>query len=106
MTDDLEPSAYEDGFARAALPPRELWPRLDISALRARYPQKINAAAEILDAAQEDLQKSQIEDRLCDRVLRTRLHLVSEPTKLVLQVRHAGIGRHSNREIRARADRV
>ena len=51
MTDDLEPGTYVDGFARAALPPRELWPKLDVSALRARYPLRINAAAEILDAS-------------------------------------------------------
>ena len=53
MTSELLPSAYEDTFARAALPPTELWPRLDIAALRVRYPAEVNAASEILDRAAE-----------------------------------------------------
>ena len=56
MVDTLTPSetaatAHLDTFARDHLPPRELWPELDLSgvpelAARAR----VNAAAEFLDA--------------------------------------------------------
>jgi 2-aminobenzoate-CoA ligase len=48
---DLAPSAYEDNFAGASLPPRALWPRLDFEALRGLYPAHVNAATEILDRA-------------------------------------------------------
>lgn len=49
------PSAHVDPFIRSQLPPRELWPELDYSAehLR-RYPDRLNACAELLDAAVED----------------------------------------------------
>jgi len=47
----LAPSVYEDGFARASLPPLALWPRLEIKALGERYPAVVNAAVEILDRA-------------------------------------------------------
>ena len=49
----LAPSVYEDGFARASLPPLALWPRLEIKALGERYPAVVNAAVEILDRALE-----------------------------------------------------
>ena len=42
-------SAHVDTFARDHLPPRELWPRLDLGGLN--YPPRLNAAAELLDAA-------------------------------------------------------
>ncbi|HEX4926418.1 MAG TPA: AMP-binding protein [Burkholderiales bacterium] len=47
-------SAHVDRFIRSQLPPRELWPNLDFSAphLR-RYPDRLNACAELLDAAIE-----------------------------------------------------
>jgi 2-aminobenzoate-CoA ligase len=51
MIADIEPSTFDDPFARTALPPPGLWPRLDIEGLRARYPLRINAAVEILDRA-------------------------------------------------------
>jgi 2-aminobenzoate-CoA ligase len=53
MIADLAPSTFEDDFARAALPPPEFWPWLDVAGLRVRYPLEINAAVEILDRAVE-----------------------------------------------------
>jgi 2-aminobenzoate-CoA ligase len=48
----LDPSAYPDHFARRGLPPAELWPVIDHAALaRLNYPKRVNAAAELLDAA-------------------------------------------------------
>jgi len=47
----LHPSAYADGFARAHLPPREQWPELVFDATTAAYPERLNAAAALLDAA-------------------------------------------------------
>lgn len=47
-------SAHVDAFARDALPPRELWPELDFSRLPSlQYPEQINVAAALLDAAVE-----------------------------------------------------
>ncbi len=44
------PSAQRDGFARASLPPRELWPRMDYGTLPElnAYESRINAAASLL----------------------------------------------------------
>ena len=47
----LHPSAYADGFARAHLPPREQWPELVFDVTTAAYPERLNAAAALLDAA-------------------------------------------------------
>jgi len=47
------PTAHQDTFARDNLPPRDLWARIDYSAvpeLRA-YPDRMNAAVELLDKA-------------------------------------------------------
>jgi 2-aminobenzoate-CoA ligase len=50
----LDPSAYEDNFARNGLPPAELWPVIDQVALsRLGYPSRCNAAVELLDRAVE-----------------------------------------------------
>ena len=50
----LDESVYPDTFARDGLPPRELWPMIDVEALAAlRYPKRMNAAVEILDRALE-----------------------------------------------------
>ena len=50
----LDPSAYEDQFARNGLPPAELWPVIDRDALsRLAYPARCNAAVELLDRAVE-----------------------------------------------------
>ncbi len=46
----LHPSAYEDGFAREHLPPVEQWPVMEDGDLpELRYPNRLNAAAELLD---------------------------------------------------------
>jgi 2-aminobenzoate-CoA ligase len=48
----LNASAYPDTFARDHLPPPHLWPVFDQKALdAAHYPKRMNAAAELLDAA-------------------------------------------------------
>jgi 2-aminobenzoate-CoA ligase len=48
----LDPSAYADSFARDHLPPFDLWPAIDGEALAALgYPQRVNAAVELLDGA-------------------------------------------------------
>jgi 2-aminobenzoate-CoA ligase len=48
----LHPSAYSDGFARDNLPPLDEWPVIEDAGLpELRYPQHINAAAELLDKA-------------------------------------------------------
>lgn len=45
-----EPSAHVDSFARDHLPPDELWPEMDYSALpELAYPARLNCAAELLD---------------------------------------------------------
>jgi 2-aminobenzoate-CoA ligase len=48
-------SAHVDPFIRSQLPPRELWPTLDYSAPHlAGYPDRLNACAELIDAAVEE----------------------------------------------------
>ena len=49
----LGPSAYVDTFARDGLPPMGLWPRLILSGEYA-YPDRLNAATELLDNAVRD----------------------------------------------------
>jgi 2-aminobenzoate-CoA ligase len=50
----LEPTAYEDHFARENLPPETLWPVMDYDALpELAYPKRLNAAVELLDRAVE-----------------------------------------------------
>ena len=45
-----EPTAHVDTFARDHLPPREMWPVLDLSTLpELGYPPRLNCAAELLD---------------------------------------------------------
>jgi 2-aminobenzoate-CoA ligase len=48
-----EPTAHIDSFIRDHLPPRELWPTMDYTALPelAAYPRRLNAAVELLDMA-------------------------------------------------------
>jgi len=44
------PSAHVDHFVQAALPPRELWPRMDYSGIpELQYPDRLNCAVELLD---------------------------------------------------------
>ena len=47
----LHPSGYADSFAREHLPPPEQWPELVFDASTSAYPARLNAAAELLDAA-------------------------------------------------------
>ena len=50
----MTPSAYADAFARDHLPPRELWPDFVLPAGSAfAYPERLNAAAALLDGAAE-----------------------------------------------------
>jgi 2-aminobenzoate-CoA ligase len=44
-------SAYVDQFAREMLPPQDLWPEISMGELR--YPERLNCAAELLDAMVE-----------------------------------------------------
>ncbi|MGW4892542.1 AMP-binding protein [Kitasatospora sp. NPDC004240] len=46
---DLSPSAYPDTFARDHLPPRRLWPVLEFTTEPLRYPERLNAATELID---------------------------------------------------------
>ncbi|WP_125099071.1 AMP-binding protein [Leucobacter chromiireducens] len=45
----LSPSAYTDTFARDMLPPQEAWPRLEFTLPELQYPDRLNAAAELID---------------------------------------------------------
>lgn len=45
------PTAHRDTFARDRLPPRKQWPRLSFDLPELRYPQRLNAAAELLAPA-------------------------------------------------------
>jgi 2-aminobenzoate-CoA ligase len=51
MTSTLTASAYTDHFARAHLPPPELWPELRFDLPQLQYGQRINCVAELLRAA-------------------------------------------------------
>jgi 2-aminobenzoate-CoA ligase len=48
---ELSPSGYEDGFARANLPPASEWPQFLFDLPGLQYPQRLNCVAELLDAA-------------------------------------------------------
>ena len=47
----LSPSSHVDGFARDHLPPPDEWPEFLFELPALRYPERINCAAELLDAA-------------------------------------------------------
>ncbi|MFD1658745.1 AMP-binding protein [Streptomyces caeni] len=47
-SDSGAPTAHHDTFARDHLPPREQWPRLRFDLAGLRYPERLNAAAELL----------------------------------------------------------
>jgi len=51
----LSPSAHADTFCRDNLPPDGLWPDLEFTLPELQYPERINAAAELLDATAEKL---------------------------------------------------
>ena len=46
----LSPSAHTDTFCRDNLPPDGQWPDLDLATAGLRYPDRLNAADELLDA--------------------------------------------------------
>ena len=48
----LSRSAHVDSFARDNLPPREQWPELLLDRPELRYPERLNAAEELLDAVE------------------------------------------------------
>ncbi|MEV6602059.1 AMP-binding protein [Actinoplanes sp. NPDC051346] len=47
----LSPSSHTDTFARDHLPPFHQWPHLEFTTDRLRYPDRLNAAAELVDVA-------------------------------------------------------
>lgn len=49
----LTPSGYEDTFARDHLPPADLWPVLEFTTPELQYPDRLNAAVELVDRAVE-----------------------------------------------------
>ncbi|WP_431071111.1 AMP-binding protein [Microbacterium phyllosphaerae] len=51
----LSPSAHIDTFARDALPPAHLWPTLEFTIPDVVYPERMNAAVELLDRTIDDL---------------------------------------------------
>ncbi|MGC5616858.1 AMP-binding protein [Georgenia sp. Z1491] len=46
---DLTPSSHVDTFARDHLPPRELWPTFEFTLPELQFPDRLNAAVELLD---------------------------------------------------------
>lgn len=48
--DALSPSGYTDTFARDHLPPADQWPTLEFTTPDLQYPERLNAATELLDA--------------------------------------------------------
>lgn len=49
----LSPSAHVDTFTRDHLPPADLWPRIEFTAPDLAYPDRLNAAAELIDVPAE-----------------------------------------------------
>lgn len=49
----LSPSAYADTFARDHLPPHDRWPTLEFTTDLLRYPGRVNAATDIVEASIE-----------------------------------------------------
>lgn len=45
----LSPSAHVDTYTRESLPPADLWPTLEFTIPEVQYPERLNAAAELLD---------------------------------------------------------
>ena len=46
----LSPSAHLDTFCRDRLPPRDQWPEFRFDLPELNYPERLNCAAELLDA--------------------------------------------------------
>ena len=54
LTEQAEPTAHVDTFARDHLPPRSMWPAMDYTSLpELAYPPRLNCAAELLDRMAE-----------------------------------------------------
>ncbi len=51
----LSPSAHVDTFTRDHLPPAELWPVIEFTTPELAYPDRLNAAAELVDVPAEKL---------------------------------------------------
>lgn len=49
----LSPSSHQDTFTRDHLPPEHLWPTVEFTLPDLRYPQRLNAATELLDVTIE-----------------------------------------------------
>ncbi|GAA2338098.1 AMP-binding protein [Streptomyces violaceusniger] len=49
MTLPLSPSAHLDTFTRDQLPPAHLWPTIEFTTPELRYPDRLNAATELID---------------------------------------------------------
>ncbi|WP_034087025.1 AMP-binding protein [Streptacidiphilus albus] len=49
----LSPTGHTDTFARDHLPPAEQWPVLEFTTEQLRYPERLNAATELIDVATE-----------------------------------------------------
>ena len=45
----LSPSAHVDSFTRDHLPPARLWPAIEFTTPELRYPDRLNAATELID---------------------------------------------------------
>ena len=54
---DLTPSAHVDTFARDNLPPAEQWPTLEFTLPELQYPERLNAATELIDDAVAQLRR-------------------------------------------------
>ncbi|MBV7535990.1 AMP-binding protein [Duganella sp. sic0402] len=74
MNQSLTTSAYTDHFARAHLPPRELWPELCFGLPELQYPARLNCVAMLLDGcapervalrgAQQEWSYAQLQQRI------------------------------------------
>jgi 2-aminobenzoate-CoA ligase len=51
----LSPSAHVDTFTRDHLPPAHLWPAIEFTTPQLAYPDRLNAAAELIDVPAETL---------------------------------------------------
>ena len=58
----LSPSAHVDTFCRDNLPPDEQWPELRFTLPGLQYPDRLNAAAELVDATAEATRRPAVPD--------------------------------------------
>ena len=50
----LSPTGYVDGFARDHLPPTEDWPTLEFTTPLLQYPDRLNAATDLIERSSTD----------------------------------------------------